>query len=188
MPDVTWRPPEPDPYVELADSAAHDAAIRARVEERTRRERAADVATWIGTLRDLAERAVPVSVSTSSGRAHRGSLAAVGIDHVALTLISGAIVLIALDTVRTVRLEPGQSSPVAMGDRERSQDRTLSEALQHVVEDQREIVLVLREVTDPLSGAVIGLGDDVLTLRVRGGDRGTLYIPLAAVCELIVAA
>jgi len=184
---MIWRPPEPDPYVDLADTAAHEAAVRARVEERARRDAAADVATWIGTLRDLAERAVSVSVLTSSGRSHRGSLAAVGIDHVALQLISGAIVLIALDTVRTVRPEPGQPAPVAMGDRERSQDRTLSEALQYIVDEQREIVLLLREVVDPMPGAVIGLGDDVLTLRVRGGDRGTLYVPLSAICELLIA-
>jgi hypothetical protein len=181
-----WIPPTRDPYVELADEATHEAAIRARAEQREREERAAEVATWIGTLRDLAERQVAVSLRARSGRVHRGVLVGVGTDHVALRLHAGSLVLVSLTATRTVRPEPGEPAPAAMGDRDRAQDRTLVEALARLVEERRHVVLAVRDVEDPLQGEVLGLGEDVLTLRLRGGDRGTVYLPLAALDEVAV--
>jgi hypothetical protein len=94
--------------------------------------------------------------------------------------------LIALEATRTVRPEPGQPAPPAMGDRDTAQDRTLAEALARSVEERRPVVLVLRDVEDPLQGEVIGLGEDVVTLRLGGVDRGTVYLPLDAVDELVL--
>jgi hypothetical protein len=181
-----WSPPAPDPYLELADEAAHEAAVRARTEGRHRRERASEVATWIGTLRDLAEREVAVSLRARSGRVHRGAIVGLGPDHVAVRLPAGSLALIALDAVRTVRPEPGRPAPPAMGDREAAQDRTLVEVVHRAVEDRQPLVLVVRDLPDPLHGEVIGLGDDVLTLRLGGADRGTVYLPLDALEEVVL--
>jgi hypothetical protein len=181
-----WIPPTRDPYLDLADDAAHEAAVRARTEQREREERAAEVATWMGTLRDLAERGVAVSLRARSGRIHRGALVGLGTDHVAVRLHAGSLVLVSLAATRTVRPEPGELAPAAMGDRDRAQDRTLVEALARLVEERRPVMLVVRDVEDPLQGEVLGLGEDVLTLRLRGGDRGTVYLPLAAVDEVAV--
>jgi hypothetical protein len=181
-----WIPPARDPYVELADEATHEAAVRARAEQRAREERAAEVATWIGTLRDLAERGVAVSLRARSGRTHRGALVGVGTDHVALRSHAGSLVLVALTATRTLRPEPGEHAPAAMGDRARSQDRTLIEALARLVEERRPVVLAVRDVGEPLQGEVLGLGEDVLTLRLRGGDRGTVYLPVAVIDEVAV--
>jgi hypothetical protein len=181
-----WVPPARDPFVDLADEAAHEAAVRARAEQRDREERAAELATWIGTLRDLAERRLPVSVRARSGRVHRGALVGLGADHLVLRLQAGSVALIALEATRTVRPEPGQPAPPAMGDRDTAQDRTLAEALARSVDDRRPVVLVLRDVEDPLQGEVIGLGEDVVTLRLGGVDRGTVYLPLDAVDELLL--
>jgi hypothetical protein len=180
-----WTPPPRDPYVDLADAAAHETAVRGRVEQRERRERAAEVATWVGTLRDLAERQIVVNVRARSGRVHRGVLVAVGLDHVALRL-SGALVLVALDAVRTLRPEPGALAPPAMGDRASAQDRTLAETFERLVEDRRAVVIVVADVDEPLHGDVVGLGEDVVTLRSSGADRATVYLPLGAIDEVVV--
>jgi hypothetical protein len=183
---VSWTPPARDPYLDLADDAAHAAAVRARSEQRRREERAAEVATWVGTLRDLAERRAAVVVRGRAGRVHRGALVAVGLDHVALRLAAGSLVLLALDAVRAVRPEPGQPAPPAMGDRDAAQDRTLPEVLHRLVEERRTVVVVLRDVPDPLRGEVVGFGEDVVTLTLRDASPATVYLPLAAVDEVVL--
>ncbi len=183
---MSWRRPEPDPYLELTDDAALRDAVAARTEERRRRELAAEFATWTGTLRDLAERAVPVVVDVAGAHAHRGVLAAVGLDHLAVRLHAGMVVLVATDVVRTVRPEPGQAAPVATGDRERSQDRTLVEALVRVAEDRIRVGVAFRDVDDLATGQLVGLGEDVLTLRVDGVDQATIYAPTAAIREVLL--
>lgn len=184
---MTGGPEERDPLRELVDDAAHAAAVRARVEERERRARAAEVATWIGTLRDLAERGVPVVVSGRSGRVHRGAVTAVARDHLALQSPSGAVVLVALSAVRLVRPEPDVAAPAAAGDREAAQDRTLLEALGRVADDRGEVAIHLADVAEGLQGQVLGFGEDVLTLRLTGGGRGTVYVPAAAIEEVLWA-
>ena len=176
----------PDPFVELADDARQLTELRSRAAYRGRRHAATEVATFTGTLRDLAERAIPVAVQTSSTRVHRGPLLTVGIDHVAVRRVDGSIALVAFDTVRSVRPEPGVPARAAMGDRERSDDRTLLEALDRFLEADREVVVLLRDIDDPLRGEVLGFGEDVLTLRLAGGDRASVYVPTLAVRELIL--
>lgn len=183
---MTWRPPTRDPYVDLADEAAHAAAVRTRAEERRRRERATEVATWIGTLRDLAERQVPCVVGAAGGRMHRGRIIAVAVDHLAVRAEGGTTVLVVLDLVRLVRPEPGRRAPPAMGDREAAGSRTLVDVLDRLVEVQATVAVVLRDVEDPYEGDVLGLGEDVLTLRLRGGDRATVLLPLAGIAEVLV--
>ncbi|TVR30280.1 MAG: hypothetical protein EA388_14660 [Nitriliruptor sp.] len=182
---TTWQPPERDPLVELADDAAQQAAVRARQEERDRREQAAEVATWVGTLRDLAERRLQVAITSGSGRVHRGSLIAVGVDHVAVRQVAGSVVLVARTAIRVLRPEPGAPGVAATGDREHAQDRTLIESLSRIAEERGEVAIYLADVADGLQGEVLGFGEDVLTLRLAGRDRGTVYIPIGAVEEVL---
>ena len=182
---TTWQPPDHDPLVDLMDESAQQAAVRARQEERDRRERAAEVAGWVGTLRDLAERRLQVAVTSGSGRVHRGSLIAVGVDHVAIRQTVGSVVLVALAAIRMLRPEPGAPAVVATGDREHAQDRTLIEALSRIVEDQGEVAIHLADMAEVLQGQVLGFGEDVLTLRLAGRDRGTVYVPIGAVEEVL---
>jgi hypothetical protein len=174
----------PDPYVALADEAAHAEVLRVRAEERARREAASALATWIGTLRDLAETARTVTVQTAAGRSHRGVLAAVGIDHLALVAPSGVRILVRLDAVCLVRPAPDRPAPPASGDRDRSQDRALGEALEPLVGSQ--VTLGLAGGHDPVRGRLVALGEDVVTLRLDGPDRGGVYLPLAAVEEVVL--
>lgn len=181
-----WRPPDADPFVEFGDDERLRAAIAARQEGRDRRDRAAEVATWIGVLRDLAEREVGIVVRLAADRVHRGRLVAVGQDHVALRLASDAMVLIMTDTIRSVRPEPGRVAPVAMGDRGNSQDRTMIEALERLAEHGTELVLALRDIDDPVNVRVVSIGEDVLTVRLTGGDASTMYVPVTALREILI--
>jgi ribosomal protein L27 len=181
-----WTPPARDPFVDLADDAVHEAAVRARAEQRDREQRAAEVATWVGTLHDLAERRAVVILRTRSARAHRGALVGVGLDHVVIRLRNGASAMVALEAMRSVRPEPGQPAPPAMGDRDSDQARTMVEWLARLAEERRTVVVVLRDVDEPLQGEVIGLGEDVVTLRLLGADRGTVYLPIAALDEIVL--
>lgn len=181
-----WTPPLRDPYVELADDAAHREAVRARAAERGLRERAAEVAGWDGTLRDLAERRAPVVVQCRSGRSHRGVLVAVAEDHVAMRLPAGQLVALADRAVTSVRPEPGSPAAPAMGDRERAQDRTLLEVLDRAVAQRRRVALGLQGTPQVVQGILLAVGEDVLTLRLDGRGPDLLYVRAGALLEAVI--
>jgi hypothetical protein len=181
-----WTPPRRDPYVDLADDAAHEAAVRARAEERDLRARAAELASWAGTLRDLAEREDPVVLTGRSGRSHRGVLVAVAEDYVALRLPGGQTVAVAADAVSSVRPEPGSAATPAMGDRERAQDRTLLELLDRAAEERRRVAVAVEGAADVLQGTLVGVGEDVVSLRLDSHERGMVYLRSRAVLEVVV--
>jgi hypothetical protein len=180
------RPSRPDPYVELADDAVHEAAVRTRVEERALRATAVELATWVGTLRDLAEARRALTVQLAGGRTHRGRLVAVGLDHLVLEAEGRATVLLRLAAVRVVRPEPERPAPAATGDRDAAQDRTLVEALDRLVETGRRIVLLLEGTREPLAGRLAGIGEDILTLQLDGAAGSTAYAPIGAVTEVLL--
>lgn len=181
-----WTPPRRDPFVDLADESVHEAAVRARAGERELRERAAELAGFDGTLRDLAERRAPVTVQCRSGRAHRGVLVAVADDHVALRLVGGQLVALAGWAVTSVRPEPGSAAAPAMGDRERAQDRTLVEVLDRAVAERRRVALSLDGSSEVVQGTLVAVGEDVVTLRLDGCDRDVVYVRAGAVLEVVV--
>jgi hypothetical protein len=182
------RPGNHDPFVALTDEAAQQRAVQARAEARVRREVAAAVATWVGTLRDLAESGRALTVLSGSGRAHRGTIAAVGIDHVAVAVDPEGTTLLRLDALRAVRPEALPDTPPAMGDRTWSQDRRLHVWFERLFELEARVGLVLDGAADALYGQLVALGEDVLTLRLEGRDRGLVYVSAAAVSEVLVAA
>lgn len=180
------HPLEPDPLLGLTDRAAVDEAVAAREEERDRRARGASLATWTGTMRDLAERGQRLVVRTAGDRVHRGVPIAVGIDHLVLGLDDGTWVLLASEGLLSVRSEPGQRTGTAMGDRTRGVDRTLLEAIERLAEERRELVLVLRESRDPVPGTVLAVGVDVVTMRLAHDARSLVLVPSSAIREVIV--
>jgi hypothetical protein len=181
-----WTPPRRDPYVDLADEAAHEAAVRARAGERQLKARAAELANWAGTLRDLAEREVGVVLTGRSGRTHRGVLVAVAEDYVAMRLPAGQTVAVAGDAVASVRPEPGLATAPAMGDRDRAQDRTLLELIDRAAEERRRVAVAVEGAADVMQGTLVGVGEDVLSLRLESHDRGMVYVRAGAVLEIVV--
>lgn len=183
---MSWQPPERDAFLELGDAARVDEEIAARGERRSRLSRAREVATWVGTLEDLAEQRQRAIVRVAGGRSYLGDLVALGRDHVAVRSTGGQVVLIRASAIRSLRPEPGSAAAVAAGDRERSEGRTLVEVIGRLVEERARVVLGLQDVDELLAGVLLGLGEDVITLRVEPGEAGVVYVPTAAVRELLL--
>lgn len=179
---------EDDPHLELADDARLAEEIVTRAERRSRTERAAELATWAGTLHDLAEREVAAIIRLDGGRSYRGRITAVGVDHVAVRTSGGALVLLLRQAIRAVRPQPGLRAPVAMGDRQRSVGRTLEEILLRLAQDGTRVALGLAGLDEPLAGHVLGFGEDVVTLRVEAGEHGIVYLPSSALRVILVEA
>lgn len=181
-----WEPVRRDPYVDLADDAAHEAALRSRAEARERAERARRTASWLGSLQDLAEQRMVVAVTRAGGSVLRGVLLGLGADHLALRLPDGQLALLASDTVRAVRPEPTARVPAAMGDRPVAVRRRLADVLDRLHEARTPVAILLRDVPDPLLGRVVGMGEDVLTLRPDGAEGAVVLLPFASVAGVLV--
>lgn len=184
---MSW-PPDRDRYLELGDHARLAEEIAARSERRSRLARASEVATWVGTLEDLAEQRATVVVRLTNGRTRRGALVALGSDHVVVRLDDARTAVLSRTALRTVRPEPGAPAAPATGDRARSAGRTLSAVLERCREEVTPIVIGLDGVDELLAGHVLALGEDVVTFRVTALDHGVVYLPLAAVDEVVMDA
>ena len=178
--------PDGDAYLGLGDAARLAEEIAARGERRSRWSRAGEIATWGGTLEDLAERHQFAVVSMAGGRTHRGTLVAVGRDHLAVRSQGHQLALLHTAAIRSIRPEPGTTVPLATGDRDRSDGRTIVEVLGLLAEEQARVVLGLRDVDGLLAGVLLGLGEDIITLQIEGGDGGVVFLPLGAVQELLL--
>jgi hypothetical protein len=183
-PADAWRPPADDPFVRLTDEGRLADAIRERSEERELRQQASEFATFAGTMRDLAEAGRDVTVRSASGRSYQGTLLAVAIDHLVVSVGSSRTVHIAVDQVTAVQLDPSSSRAVAAGEREAAQDRTLDEVLASSLEDRPAVVVVTRGDGEVHRGQLTAVGEDVVTLRVEGA--GARYLPAAALSEVVV--
>ncbi|HSK25029.1 MAG TPA: hypothetical protein VK906_17725 [Egicoccus sp.] len=179
-------PPVDDEFVALTDAAGHAEAVEARARRHERLAAAADTASWLGTLRDLAERGARVSVTTRSGRVVTGWLVGLSTDRLVLALAGGDLLHLRVAAVRIVRPEPGPPAPVATGDRAAPAEVTLEDVLDAAAESGGPVVVHVRDTADPVRGTLVGLGEDIATLRLEGPGRQTLYLPLAAIDAVLV--
>ena len=195
--DAVTEPPAPgDPYGESRDDDELDLALDeltrmvadAQVDEAVaQRRRTAwlqrqddEELTLAAVLRDLGERAGPVVVSLETGRRHRGLITLVGPDVVGVQTVGGPLVLLAVDSVVSVRSQPDRS-PVRGGDGPVATAVSFAAALERWAADRAPLVVVARsgEVT---SGTVLAIGRDVVSLRLASG--GVVSVPLASVSEV----
>jgi hypothetical protein len=174
-----WQPTV-DPLVGLTDDERLAAAIQERAQVRDLTQRATELATLAGTLRDLAERRAGVSLLTVSGRTHRGSLLAVSVDHVVLATASGQQVLVRVDAIAVTRPDPDSRAPLAQGDREPATDQLLAERASLWVEDRPVLAVSVRGVPDLLRGRLLAVAEDLLTLSLDGARTPT-YVTIDAV-------
>jgi hypothetical protein len=149
----------------------------ARLEEDRRRflvDVAAESATFIGTLVDMAESGVSVTVRTRAGRVHVGAIGLVGGDFAVLEGGAGQL-WCRFDAMVSIRVSVG--SPPASGVRV-GLDLRLIDALALIVDDGPRIA-VDSPVGESVAGQLVAVGTDVVTLRLDGGD--VLYVPSASV-------
>jgi hypothetical protein len=181
--DATGRP-WPDGALErwLAELRAHDAAVgRGRVGSLERQ--AAEAATLLGVVIDLAERARPVMIDLVTGRRHRGEITLVGRDICAIRGAEGVNTLVATWAITAVRPLPGET-PIT-GDRDVSSRATFATAVASSCEPGTRVALWCLG-GEALTGEVESVGHDVIALRLDAG-RTWAYVALASVAELSVA-
>ncbi|HEY8526873.1 MAG TPA: hypothetical protein VIL48_18015 [Acidimicrobiales bacterium] len=173
-----------------AAEARVDDAARQRTHERWLRQQAEEEATLVGVLCDLAERGTPVAVRTRVGRQHRGTVAAVGEDFVAVAATAsgsgpGPFAYVALAAVASVRTSPGRVPPPT-GDRVVRSRGRLADVLAGLAAERERILVVTAGAGDAVAGSLRAVGRDVAVVRLDGAEAGTAYVPLEAVAEVVV--
>lgn len=175
-----------DPEVQLAavlDEAAVDDAIRARRAAREGRDRARELATWVGALRDLVERGADVQVATDADVVVTGRLVVVAVDHIVLRPSAGGLTLVARRATTGVReVTAGGPGGAAAGDRVAPADQALLEVLDRWREDAAPVHLVTRGGASE-RGQLTTVGEDVVSLAT---SAGTLHVPADAIVSVTV--
>jgi hypothetical protein len=196
-----------DPIDDLVDAlgrwAAADRAARAagdRSRERVLREQAGAAATWSGVLVDLAERRAAVTLAVAGAR-RSGRLVGIGQDFVVFDQRGGHPALVILDAIDAVWTEDPVGAGSAVGSRPAALDLSLVAALAGLADERTPVALLLSG-GDEVTGDLVGMGADVLTVRRPsggrtgaatsgsghrgGGQRRAIVVPVGAValCEL----
>ncbi len=165
-----------------AAGARAQEAAEERVRERWLRQAAEEEASFAGLLVDLAEDGRPVSVTTTAGRRHHGSMMAVGTDFVAIAGPDGRLVLVSIGAIAEVRPAAGARHPAAATTDRQPLGVTLAEVLAQAVATRPRVAVVAGEVT--VVGHLRAVGTDVLTVRTDGEPPGQSYVTLASVSEV----
>lgn len=158
-----------------------DAAADQRSRERWLQSAAAHDATFTGVLLDLAERHASVTIHTTAGRRHHGTIDAIGADFVALHKRSGADVLVAARAITTVR---AGTTSVATGERVVTTELRLVEALAELASDRERVLLVTQTGDDGVHGELRSVGIDVATVRADGDPPAPAYVRTDAISEV----
>jgi hypothetical protein len=108
---------------------------------------------------------------------------ALGADFVAVGAAQGTV-LVALAAVASLRGAPGEGS--VLGDREVAAARVhLADVAAGLAAERARVLLVTTD-GEALAGVLSSVGRDVALLRGTGDPPTTCYVPLAAVCELVI--
>ncbi len=163
----------------LTDDARAEAHARTRRLTGSLRRQAEEEGTVAGVLLDLAERHEHLVLSTAGGRTLRGTIAIIGADFVALRSPAGVRTYVPTGRIASVRTEPVVARTV--GDRVVQVAETLRGHLGTSAEE-RQWVSVHSLSTETVSGTLLAVGQDLLTVR---SDQGTTtYLPTALIDDL----
>ena len=170
----------------LVDEARADDAARSRERGRWLRRAAEDDARLAGTLVDLCERGVPVTLRTTSGRTATGVLATVGADFVAVRATTGFDTYVRHAGVAVVRPRPDVRVDAATGDRAPAGVQRFAEVVAGLAPDRPRVSVGLVGGGEPVTGDLVAAGVDVASIRLLGGGGPVCYVALDAVTDLTV--
>lgn len=166
-------------WEDLLDEARADASRAERSRLHWLGQQARESATLLGSLVDLAESGVRVSLRLAGGHRVDGALTLVGVDVVALA--DGArLTVVASDAIAVVRPAPGDGADPATGDRGPVVDLTFVEVLARLGAEPTPVAVGLRD-GDVVGGDLVATGADVLSVRVAPGGAGLAYVSAASV-------
>ena len=163
-----------------AGQRAADAA-RSRLLERSLRDQAVSSASWAGTLVDLAEASSPVTLCVGAARL-TGTLQAVGTDF---CVLKGARHPVLVRIARIAAVWPEATTQAPAGGRFPSLELSMAAALSMLAEERAPVTVKLVG-EHQVSGDLLAVGEDVITVREPEGRRRSALVPLEAVeyCEL----
>jgi hypothetical protein len=167
-----------DPAIErwLAELRSDEAA-RSRARVGALRAQAAEDATVIGVLADLAEREAQVLVTTTTGRRHRGEILIVGPDALVLRLGRQEWLVTRLASVASVRLVGGD--PVN-GEGSVTTTSSFGRILAAATRPGEWLRVAVGG--EAFGGSVVAISLEVAVLRLDNGDL--TYVNLDAVEEV----
>ncbi len=160
----------------FVDASQRDIAVRARLRRNELRAAAVDAATFIGSVCDLAERQANVVVTIVSGCHMRGRVTEAAHDFLLLQADDGRHSAIRYRCVAGI-CEATVWYVAVTGHRNASRDCDMRELL-HLLCEQRDDVRIDRADGAVVHGALVGVGDDVVTLGNRPQRQ---IIPLSAI-------
>jgi hypothetical protein len=158
--------------VEAARSRARVGALKAH---------AAEDATMVGVLADLAERGAPVMLSTVHGRRHRVEVLVVGPDAAVFALGTGESLVMRVTAIASLRLVGGD--PVH-GEGSITTTSRFGRILARAADPGDRLRLAVGGET--VTGAVVALSAEVALLALESG--ALTYVSLDAVEEALVRA
>jgi hypothetical protein len=171
-----------------ADARADDAA-RSRAREGWLRRQAVAEATLAGLLVDLAEHQVEVIIDLAAGdHTARGRLRAVGQDFAVLATRAGHLSLVASAAVLGVRPVAATNLPEPSGSRLPPLATGLVDALALLAADRPLVHLVLAPAGRTVTGQLISVGTDLVTVQpagARAGQRGAAPVAVAVAIAAI---
>jgi hypothetical protein len=179
--------PATDPTVRLRDDGSVEDAVAARRARHHFAQVESELATFVGTLRELAERGVEVTIRGDDDRGFQGVVLAVATDHVVMATPPGQRVHMLLDAIHTVRVEPGSRAGIPRSSREAAQDLLLLERLDRWLDDPPDVAIFVAGRIDPVRGRLTAVGDDVLTIRDDHDEHPTWIAAGAVRCVALEA-
>ena len=158
-------------------------AAASRTRERWLREQLAASATWIGTLVDLSEKRDEVKLAVGASR-FAGRVVGVGRDFCVLDQAGSRPVLVRARSIEAAW--PGESSWRSVAGEGSAPIEMSMNAAVATLADERTPVSLLLDGGAVVEGELIGAGEDVLIVRLRGAARRQVYVQFDAIsaCEL----
>ncbi len=171
-----------------AADARADEAGRARARASWLQRQAAAEATLPGLLVDLAERGVDVVIDLAAGEhTARGRLRAVGDDFAVLSTRAGHLCLVAIPAIAAVRTVGAARLPEPSGDRQPPLTTGLADALALLAADRPPVQLVLLPSGRTVTGQLVSVGVDLVTVQPAGARAGQRGVPPASVAVALSA-
>jgi hypothetical protein len=153
-------------------------AATARSRERWLRQQAAETATMVGTLVDLAEEGADVAVVVGA-RTVTGRLTGVGRDGFVVAEPSGAATVVPLARLGALRVAGRRSGTgEASGERRAAGEWRVTDALAALAADRSQVRLGLTG-GETMTGTVLSVGEDVMTLQLPA-DGLRAHVALAS--------
>ena len=140
-----------------------------------------------GVLVDLAERRVPVHLSTQSGAQHRGEISGVGADMAFYLDDRHRMRVVRLAAIGSIVAAPGHV--VSADRRDVRTDQEFGDLLLDLWERRADVSvgIIGGAGTAPVTGRLVVCGSDVIGIQASERNAPVTYVPVASVAELTVA-